>query len=118
MVRIKRLELLRLAAPEPKSGVSANSTISACGHNLRLQGVQHKKINKSSKKRIILTVKRSTLSGACSTISGKAEIGFAAPTLIASRPAHHRVPFACGRTPFPRVLFSLPHSIQKRATFR
>ena len=29
MVRIKRLELLRLTAPDPKSGVSANSTISA-----------------------------------------------------------------------------------------
>ena len=47
MVRIKRLELLRLAAPDPKSGVSANSTISA----LTTAEVQHKKFNKSSKKR-------------------------------------------------------------------
>src|SRR5690606_33887268 len=30
MVRTKRLELLHLAAPEPKSGVSTNSTTSAC----------------------------------------------------------------------------------------
>ena len=42
MVRTERLELSRLAAPEPKSGVSTNSTTSACYSNFRLvQGFEY-----------------------------------------------------------------------------
>ena len=36
MVRTERLELSHLAAPEPKSGVSTNSTTSACCSRLTL----------------------------------------------------------------------------------
>ena len=36
MVRTERLELSHLAAPEPKSGVSTNSTTSACYLSFRI----------------------------------------------------------------------------------
>lgn len=57
MVRIKRLELLCLAAPDPKSGVSTNFTISASDnaeYNIKIEINQAKnaiiKIKISNKK--------------------------------------------------------------------
>lgn len=47
MVRTKRLELLSLAAPEPKSGVSTNFTTPAL--TLIVACILHKKFFKSSK---------------------------------------------------------------------
>ena len=48
MVRVKRLELLSLAAPDPKSGVSTNFTIPALGLFPNYRGLEHKTFYKSS----------------------------------------------------------------------